>query len=166
MQKLSKTQVAQIGAVVVTSALALAPVAFAQFQTPNAGGTGLPNDSSVSTFILKIINIALAVAVLIAVLFLIIGGFRYITSAGIEETAESATKIIVNAITQLHAHHPAHILSSIVDVQDVPAPTRHSNYLAIADVSQSTLSPSVCHRMPPQTHSLANCDHMSACRYD
>jgi quinol-cytochrome oxidoreductase complex cytochrome b subunit len=98
MQKLSKSQVAQIGAIVVTSVLALAPVAFAQFQNPNCGGTNLPCDTSVSTFILKIINIALAVAGLIAVLFLIIGGFRYITSAGNEESAEQAKKIIVNAI--------------------------------------------------------------------
>lgn len=98
MKKLSKSQVVQIGAVVATSALALAPVAFAQFGIPSAGGTGLPNDTSVSGFILKIINIALAVAGLIAVLFLIIGGFRYITSAGNEETAESAKKIITNAI--------------------------------------------------------------------
>jgi len=98
MKKLSKSQVAQIGAVVVTTALALAPVAFAQFQTPSAGGTGLPNDTSVTGFIMKIINIALAVAGLVAVLFLIIGGFRYITSAGNEETAEQAKKIIINAI--------------------------------------------------------------------
>ncbi len=78
--------------------LAIAPVAFAQFQTPTAQGTGLPNDNSITEFIMNIINIALTVAGLIAVLFLIIGGFRYITSAGNEETAESAKKIIINAI--------------------------------------------------------------------
>lgn len=95
---MSWVKVAQVSAIVLTFVLALAPVAFAQFQTPNPGGTGLPGDTSLSGFILKIINIALAVAGLIAVLFLIIGGFRYITSAGNEETAEQAKKIITNAI--------------------------------------------------------------------
>ncbi len=88
----------QISVLVLTGVLALAPFAFAQFQTPSGAGSGLPNDTSVSGFVIKIINIALAVAGLIAVLFLIIGGFRYITSAGNEETAEQAKKIITNAI--------------------------------------------------------------------
>ncbi|MBX4186747.1 MAG: hypothetical protein KW802_00590 [Candidatus Doudnabacteria bacterium] len=98
MKKISIEKAAQVTAIALTFAFALAPVALAQFTTPSAGGTGLPNDTSISQFILKIINIALAVAGLIAVLFLIIGGFRYITSAGNEETAESAKKIIINAI--------------------------------------------------------------------
>ena len=88
----------QISAIVLTGVLALAPFAFAQFQTPSGAASNLPNDTSVSGFVIKIINIALAVAGLIAVLFLIIGGFRYITSAGNEETAEQAKKIITNAI--------------------------------------------------------------------
>ncbi|OGE80491.1 MAG: hypothetical protein A2660_01365 [Candidatus Doudnabacteria bacterium RIFCSPHIGHO2_01_FULL_45_18] len=96
--KLSKSQVVQIGATVVTSLVALAPVAFAQFQLPYSGNTNLPNDSSLSGLIMRIINIALGVAGLVAVLFLIIGGFRYITAAGNEETAEQAKKIIINAI--------------------------------------------------------------------
>ncbi|HEX9503062.1 MAG TPA: hypothetical protein VF974_01935 [Patescibacteria group bacterium] len=100
MKKISIFKVAQVSAFVLTFVFALAPLVFAQtgWQTPSAGGTGLPNDTSVSGFILKIINIALGVAGLVAVLFLIIGGFRYITSAGNEETAESAKKIIINAI--------------------------------------------------------------------
>jgi hypothetical protein len=98
MKKLTSFQIAQVATLVLTFVFALAPVALAQFSTPSAGGTGLPNDTSISQFILKIINIALAVAGLIAVLFLIIGGFRYITSAGNEETAEQAKKIIINAI--------------------------------------------------------------------
>ena len=98
LKKVSVFQVAQVLSIVLVFVFALAPVALAQFQTPSAGNTGLPNDTSISGFIMKIINIALAVAGLIAVLFLIIGGFRYITSAGNEETAEQAKKIITNAI--------------------------------------------------------------------
>jgi hypothetical protein len=98
MKKISTFQIAQGMALVLTFMFALAPIALAQYQTPGCGGTGLPCDSSISQFILKIINVALAVAGLIAVLFLIIGGFRYITSAGNEEVAEGAKKIIINAI--------------------------------------------------------------------
>jgi len=98
MKKLSTSQIVNILSLAVVFVLALAPVASAQFNVPSSGGTGLPNDTSVSGFILKIINIALAVTGLVAVLFLIIGGFRYITSAGNEETAEQAKKIIINAI--------------------------------------------------------------------
>ncbi|MEO8065893.1 MAG: pilin [Candidatus Doudnabacteria bacterium] len=97
-KKLSVVQIAQISAIVLTMVLAVAPVAFAQFQIPNSGNTNLPNQSSASGLILQVINIALGVAGLVAVLFLLIGGFRYITSAGNEETAEQARKIIVNAI--------------------------------------------------------------------
>jgi hypothetical protein len=98
MKKPSLVQVVQVSALVLTFVFALSPLALAQFTVPSSGGTGLPNNSSVSSFILSIINIALAVAGLVAVLFLIIGGFRYITSAGNEETAEQAKKIITNAI--------------------------------------------------------------------
>jgi hypothetical protein len=67
MKKLTSFQIAQVATLVLTFVFALAPVALAQFSTPSAGGTGLPNDTSISQFILKIINIALAVAGLIAV---------------------------------------------------------------------------------------------------
>lgn len=70
----------------------------AAWVNPDAGNTGLPNESSPTVFIMKIINIALGLAGLVAVLFLLIGGFRYITSAGNEEVAEQAKKIIINAI--------------------------------------------------------------------
>jgi len=99
MKQTSIFKTAQIIAIVLTFVFALTPVAFAQFTTPNqCGQAGLPCDTSITGFIMKIINIALGIAGLIAVLFLIIGGFRYITSAGNEETAEQAKKIIVNAI--------------------------------------------------------------------
>ena len=99
MKKTSIIKIAQVSGLVLTAVLALTPVLFAQaaYVIPNATG-GLPNDTNVSNFIIKIINVALGVAGLVAVLFLIIGGFRYITSAGNEETAEQAKKIITNAI--------------------------------------------------------------------
>lgn len=65
--------------------------------------TGLPGDqgATVTTVLGLYINIALAVVGIIAVGFLIYGGFRYITSAGNDEEAESAKKVIQNSIIGL-----------------------------------------------------------------
>ncbi|OGE81781.1 MAG: hypothetical protein A3E98_01540 [Candidatus Doudnabacteria bacterium RIFCSPHIGHO2_12_FULL_48_11] len=90
---------AQIASMVLSLVLVVSPfLAGAQYTNPNPAGTGLPGDTRLSEFILKIINIALAIAGLIAVLFLIIGGFRYITAAGNEEAGAQAKKIITNSI--------------------------------------------------------------------
>lgn len=89
----------------VTAAISLALLlvmplaAAAQFRSPTAAGTDpLPGQSTATEIILRIIQILLAIAGLVAVIFLIIGGFRYITAGGNEETAESAKKTITNAI--------------------------------------------------------------------
>lgn len=96
--KISKSKVASAVGMLLGLSLVLAPVALAQYTTPSCGNTMLPCQTSFRDFFFRIINIALSVAGLVAVLFLIIGGFRYITSAGNEETAEQAKKIIINAI--------------------------------------------------------------------
>jgi len=49
-------------------------------------------------FIYEIILLMLTIAAGLAVLFLIIGGYWYITSAGNEEQAEKGQKTVVNAI--------------------------------------------------------------------
>ena len=64
------------------------PAAGAAAQTPN-------------TLLIKIINILLGVAAGVAILFLIWGGFQYITSAGNEERAKAAQGTIVNALIGL-----------------------------------------------------------------
>lgn len=56
---------------------------------------------SASQLLVGIINILLALVGILAVLFLIIGGFRYVTAAGNEEQAEAAKKTITNAILGL-----------------------------------------------------------------
>jgi type IV secretion system pilin len=48
--------------------------------------------------ILNLINYVLAIVGVIALAYLVYGGFRYITSAGNEETIEEAKRIIFNAI--------------------------------------------------------------------
>ncbi len=54
-----------------------------------------------SSVIAGYLNIFLGIVGLVAVAFLIYGGFRYITSAGNDEAAESGKKIIQNSIIGL-----------------------------------------------------------------
>lgn len=61
--------------------------------------TGLNCQStSINGLIRTVINWLLGIAFGIAVLFLIVGGFWYITSAGNEETAEKGKGTAINAI--------------------------------------------------------------------
>ena len=55
-------------------------------------------DIGIIPFIKSIINIILGFAGLIAVLFVIIGGFQYIFSGANEELAESGKKTLKNAV--------------------------------------------------------------------
>jgi hypothetical protein len=103
MKQLTLTKIIQIISLITGIAIMATPMlALAQFTQPNCGGTGLActfgGATSVSQVILNIINIILALAGLIAVLVLIIGGFRYVTSFGNEETVGQAKKMIINAI--------------------------------------------------------------------
>ncbi len=74
----------------------------AQLQPPpnNFGLPGGPN-SDLTTEVTDLVKLFLQIVGLIAVGFLIYGGFQYITSAGNDETAESAKKTIQNAIIGL-----------------------------------------------------------------
>jgi hypothetical protein len=97
------TKIANIALICLSLVLVVAPfVAGAQFRIPDPGGTGLGggigSETTLTGFILRVINIALALAGLIAVLFLIIGGFRYITAGGNEDASGQAKKIILNAV--------------------------------------------------------------------
>lgn len=64
-------------------------------------GFGPAGEFTAVGLILGLINVMLAIAGTIAVLFLIIGGFRYITAHGNEEQAEGAKKTIQHAIIGL-----------------------------------------------------------------
>lgn len=55
-------------------------------------------EGSVASIFRLIINWALAIAFIAAVIVLIIGGFRYITSAGNAEQAKKGTQAIQNAL--------------------------------------------------------------------
>lgn len=103
MKHISIEKLTQIISLVLGFAMMLTPVlALAQFTQPSGAGSGLPDTfggaSNITQLILSIINILLALAGLIAVLVLIIGGFRYVTSFGNEEAVDKAKKMILNAI--------------------------------------------------------------------
>lgn len=104
MQKISK--IVNIATICLSLVLIIAPfVVGAQFAAPDATGTGLDGgpdsfaaQGSLTDFIFRVIQIALGLAGLIAVLFLIIGGFRYITAGGNSDGAENGKKTILNAV--------------------------------------------------------------------
>src|SRR3989344_1426780 len=81
----------------------LVPVIVLAQQIIPINQTTLPgNQSSTFTTVFNYyIKVFLGVVGVLAVAFLIYGGFRYITSAGNEEQAESAKKIIQNSIIGL-----------------------------------------------------------------
>ena len=98
MRNINIIKVANVVTIIAVFTLALTPfLAVAQDFTVPPGGpvTGV---NSASQLITRIIEILLAIAGLLAVIFLIVGGFRYITAGGNEETAEAAKKTITNAI--------------------------------------------------------------------
>ncbi len=94
----------------------LAPASgLAQLKAP-ANTFGLPGaqGSTISTEIGRYVNVFLGVVGLIAVVFLIYGGFRYITSAGNEESAEAAKKIISNSIIGLIVIIMSYIIVTVI----------------------------------------------------
>lgn len=99
MRNINIVKTANILSIIVVAALIVMPfVASAQWRQPGGTTDPLGEVTKVSDLIIRIIEILLAVAGLIAVVFLIVGGFRYITAGGNEEAAESAKKTILNAI--------------------------------------------------------------------
>jgi len=103
-QIVKKTNWLKIAELVLVTVLVFAPLfAGAQLKTSNNDlcvGTGLNCNAGndVNSLIKTVINWLLGIAFGVAVLFLIIGGFWYITSAGNEETAEKGKNTAINAI--------------------------------------------------------------------
>jgi hypothetical protein len=108
----------QITAAVALMALALPVMVSAQILPPPPAGlaTGFSGgNQTVTSVITRIVAIALALAGLIAILFLIIGGFRYVTAAGNEEAAESAKKTILNAIIGIIVIILAYVILRVIE---------------------------------------------------
>lgn len=78
----------------------------AQFSFMSNGGnvdptSGLPKVCTAGSAISWITNMALGFAGVIAVVFIIVGGYMYLTSAGNEEAAEKGRKVLTNSIIGL-----------------------------------------------------------------
>ena len=63
--------------------------------------SSLPIYCTASSLITQVINYLLVMAGSIAILFIMIGGFWYVTSAGNEEQAEKGRKVLINSIIGL-----------------------------------------------------------------
>ena len=105
---LKKIDYLKIAQLLLVTVLTFAPLALNVNLTAHAqlnqnfgcdSSTGLNcTTTSVNGLIREVIDWMLGIAFAIAVLFLIIGGFFYITSAGNEETAEKGKGTAINAI--------------------------------------------------------------------
>jgi len=109
----------QISAAIAFATLALPMLVSAQILPPPptglaSGFSGAGNDT-ITEVIVRVVSIALALAGLIAILFLIIGGFRYVTAAGNEEAAESAKKTILNSIIGIIVIILAYVILRVIE---------------------------------------------------
>ena len=77
-------------------------------------GEGLACTSSLTDLIVKVIKLLLSITGVISVLFLIIGGFWYMTSAGNEEQAEKGKNTITNFFLGLVIIIMAYTLVTVV----------------------------------------------------
>ena len=74
------------------------PAPIPGFRIPSLFAFGPAGQLTATGVILSLISIALWIVGFVAVLFLIVGGFRYITARGNEEQAEDAKRTLTNAI--------------------------------------------------------------------
>lgn len=68
---------------------------------PPTPGAGIGSAQDATSFIIRIINILLGLAATVAILFIVLGGFRIITAAGNEKTAGEGKKTVTNALIGL-----------------------------------------------------------------
>lgn len=86
-----------LGALAATCPDFFCDVGGIKVPAPWRGATGPAGELTVGGLIMSVITIALMIVGSIAVLFLIIGGFRYITASGNEEQTEAAKKSMLHA---------------------------------------------------------------------
>lgn len=104
-----------VGFVMVFSLYAVSPVTVAQSQTPSDGlrqlndqsegiedlGINANSREDIVDLIAEVIDWALYISGAIAVIFVIVGGYRYLTAGGNEETATKGRQTVVNALIGL-----------------------------------------------------------------
>ena len=124
-QKLKNLKWFSVGQMVVVLVLAFAPLfashfALAQtnpltdnFRCQDAGGLNCET-TNVNDLIIRIIRILLGVAFAIAVLFLIIGGFYYMTARGNEEQSATGRQTVINALIGIVIIIMAYVLVNVI----------------------------------------------------
>jgi hypothetical protein len=72
------------------------------------------NQYTLNGLIIRVINWILAITLAVDVLFMVIGGFLYITSAGNEERAKKGRTTVINAIIGLVIIILAYVIANVV----------------------------------------------------
>lgn len=85
-------------------------------KAKTAVGKNISTDSSLITTAMTVITWILVATGAAAVLMLIIGGFRYITSAGNEKQADAAKETLTNAIIGLVFVLLAYVIASTINM--------------------------------------------------
>jgi hypothetical protein len=67
-----------------------------------------------NSLLLRVINLILGISFLVAVLFVVIGGFRYIVSAGNDDQAKAGRKTVINAVIGIVLIVLAYVIVSAV----------------------------------------------------
>jgi hypothetical protein len=111
--------------VLTVFALMLVPVFFSARAASAAGQLPVPpgleavpglnnNKYTLNGLIIRVITWILAITLAVDVLFMIIGGFLYITSAGNEERAKKGRTTVINAIIGLVIIILAYVIANVV----------------------------------------------------
>ena len=74
----------------------------------------LNSATTLDRLIAEVIRLVLSFVGLIAILFIIIGGYRYITSNGNDEVAEAGKKTLINAVIGLVIIALAYVIVTVV----------------------------------------------------
>lgn len=100
----------------LATAVTLAPATVALALTPPTCPTGIncTTESNLNNFIVRIINYILAITLAIDILFLIIGGFLYLTSAGSKDQAGRGKQTVINAVIGLIIIMLAYVIANVV----------------------------------------------------
>lgn len=108
------------------------------FSVPNP----LPAFDSIQGVIRALIDITFAAAGLVAVIYLIVGGFRYITSSGNAEAIEGAKATIINSVIGLIVIFIAFLLVNYILVSLHVGPLYQLGAASPSSSSSSSRSPS------------------------
>ncbi|MCL5008853.1 MAG: pilin [Patescibacteria group bacterium] len=117
-QIIKKVNWLKVSQLVLTTVLVFSPLLVNAQGIVNSsicvGGLNCNAGQDVNSLIKTVIQWMLGIAFGIAVLFLIIGGFWYITSGGNEETAEKGKNTVVNALIGIVIIVLAFVIVSVV----------------------------------------------------